>query len=516
MRDENLDFRIFRQVLQYILDTKTVIYFNAKFDIVSLGTLGLDARHRKFMDCMVLCHLINENTPKAKSLDACAKHYLHNEGKRISSEYEMCLKLWGYENLPASVTCEYAMIDAVLTYELFHAIKAKLNAEKLGETWQHKMKFTEKLIDMESRGVGIDIALCNEMACKGNVEMEHIQHSLNGLCPSRPADLYELLVDRLGLPVLHYTKQHKPSFDKHAMEDYDLILQRTNNPLARQVKTYRGWQKSVSSNYEPYMSLLSPDGRLRASYKLHGTVTGRMSCEKPNLQQIPRAGDKPWNGTMKQCFIPREGYRLIEGDYSQLEFRMGAGFSKEQVLIDIFSDRERDVFSEMAESLKMPRYSAKTLNYAVSYGAQVARLMLIFGVSEREAWKILNDYHALYPRMKKASEYAKNYAEHHGDLPLWSGRKRHFEYPKSEGHKAWNSFIQGGAADVVERTMLRASDEGFDTDDCSMLLQVHDSIVWEVREDLVDTLKPELQHCMEAVPGNFNVPFHADIHEWSK
>ena len=513
LAQENLDFHRFRLLLQQIIDVKTIIYFNAKFDIVSLGTLGLDARHKKFMCTMVQCQLINENMPQQKSLDRCCKFYLHNEGKKASPEYLYAVNKFGYANMSASLTAEYAMTDAKITFELFQHIRPMLNAEKLGPTWEHKREFIELLIDMESRGVLVDTELCVEMAARGHVEMDHIRHSLNGLNPGSPNDLEVLLIDRLNLPIVKLTPKGKPSFDKYAMEDYDLMLARINDPLAKKVFAYRGWQKSVTSNYEPYVFLLSPDGRLRTNFNLHRTVTGRLSSNGPNLQQIPRSGEKPWNGKMKKCFIPQPGYVLIEGDYSQLEFRLGASFAGEQKLLEAFSDRDRDVFDEMAELLKMERYECKTLEYSLSYGAGIRRIMAAFGVSAARAKEIRDNHYATYPNLKRASAYASQYALRYKKIPIWSGRYRHFSNPKEENHKAFNSLCQGGAADIVERTMLRCAAQGYNTDDCRMLLQVHDSIVWEVREELVDTLRPQLIRCMEDVTG-FKVPFHVDLHEW--
>jgi len=511
---ENLDFYLYRPLLQELLDTKKLIFFNAKFDIVSLGTLGLDARHKDFYCTMVLSHLVDENRPVKKSLDRCSKWYCKNEGKKASDEYAYALKTFGYENMSASLTADYAANDALITYQLFLKLVPLLRAEKLNATWQHKRDFIELLIDIEARGVKVDENLCLDMSERGRREMERIYFTLNTRNPGSQNDLHYLLIDQLGLPVVKKTPKGKPSFDKYAMEIYDLYLERLQNPLAKQVFAYRGWQKSVSSNYDPYVQRLSPDGRLRTHYNLHRVRTGRMSSDGPNLQQIPRAGDKPWNGKMKKCFIPEPGFVLLEGDYSQLEFRLGASLSKEEKLLEAFRDRERDVFSEMSELMGMPRYECKTLEYSLSYGAGIARIMAAFGVSEARAREIINNHNATYPKLKQASAYASGYVLRYKKIPIWSGRYRHFLDPRKENHKAFNSVCQGGAADIVERTMLRAASQGYNTDDCRMLLQVHDSIVWEVREELVEELRPQLQLVMEDVTPSFNVPFHVDLHEW--
>jgi DNA polymerase-1 len=514
--EQNYDLRQFLPLLQEILDKAVVIYHNAKFDLLSLETLGLKARGRKFVDTMVLAHLVDENRPFAgKSLDACTKMYLDDGGKRKSDEYVGLLKILGYAKMPADCTAEYATWDAWLTYQLYQKLLPKLKAENLGDMWNHKAKMIDRLISMEGHGVDIDQPLCEEMADKGRYWMEKIPALLGGLNPGSGNDLQVLLLDILGLPVVKRTPKGKPSFDKYAMEVYDDILERSNDLTAKRVTTYRGWQKSTTSNYEPYVRLLSPDQRLRPDYLLHGTVTGRMSCRHPNLQQIPREGDKPWNGRMKSCFVGRPGYVLIEGDFSQLEFRLSASFSKDPMLTAIFNDEERDIFTEMSVLLGMSRYDTKRLVYCLSYGGGATRISAIFGVSITEGQAIRDNFYRTYPRLKHVARYAQDYALRHKQVPMWSGRSRHFLNPKLDAHKAYNSLTQGGAADVVERTMIRCAEKGLDVPDCRMLLQVHDSIVWEIREDLVPFYTPVIKETMEAVDYEFGVKFKADVHAWS-
>jgi DNA polymerase-1 len=206
----------------------------------------------------------------------------------------------------------------------------------------------------------------------------------------------------------------------------------------------------------------------------------------------------------------------IEGDYSQLEFRLSASFAKEPRLLSLFAvGSDVDVFNDMRDALGMERHECKTLTYTIMYGGGINRIKNVFGVSESEAEAIRANFFSVYPNLLKASRFASNYAKAHKQVPIWSGRNRHFLNVKEEAHKAYNSLTQGGAADIVERTMLRSDAEGFNTDDCKMLLQVHDSIVWEIREDLVESYIPELKRMMSNVTGVAeDVFFKADIHEW--
>jgi DNA polymerase-1 len=426
--------------------------------------------------------------------------------------------VFGWGSLTPALVAEYAMYDAYLTYRLFEVLQPHLKREGLSKVWPAKKEFLELLIKMEGYGIAVDTDLCTDMAAVGHGEMDRIQEAL-GLNPASPLDLAQLLLVDLGLPEYISPKTGRRSFDKEAMAWYEELLSVMDNPLAQQVLQYRGWQKSVTSNYESYLTHLSADGRLRPSYLMHGTITGRLSCREPNLQQIPKRGDKPWNGKMKQCFVARPGYVLISIDYSQLELRLATAYAQEPALLDTFAEG-RDIFSEMSAQLGMSRNDTKTFVYSTQYGAGNKRISNVFRVSKQEAQAMRDRYYDAYPRFRAASDQAKHRVEQTGRLPLWTGRNRHFLYPESEGHKAFNSLCQGGGADIVERAMLRLDDEGFnDGDDCRLLLQIHDEVVCEVREELADEYAQEIAASMARVnfhPRLETVKFAATAKAWGQ
>lgn len=355
--------------------------------------------------------------------------------------------------------------------------------------WQHKQDFMRTVIEMERLGIGVDVDLCNSMAKKGEEQMRLIKKALKA-DPGKRGDLEELLLRRLNLPVVKKTPAGKPGFDKFAMEEYEEILSQKEDKTAQLILAFRGWQKSVSSNYKPYVDLLSPDGRLRPNYKLHGTRTGRMSCEKPNLQQIPKEGTKPWNGKMKECFKPAPGYKLVEFDYSQLELRLATAYTKDESLMTVFSEG-RDIFTEMSKGLGMSRQETKGLVYSIQYGAGIRRISNIFGVSGGEAKRIIDNFYSTYPGFRTMSNACERIVLSKGSLRLISGRRRHFQYPRDEARKSFNSLIQGGAADLVERAMVRLH-KRIVNDECRMLLQVHDSVIFEIKEDKVFEYGPKI------------------------
>lgn len=491
-----------------------LIFHNAKFDLESLRTIGINYTG-KFYCTMLMAHLINENFPFSKSLDSCGKYYLDDPGKKMSDMFLGFKKVYGWAGMLAEIIFEYAAYDAHLTLRLWEKLYVLFTKEQLQEYWdEHKRDFVHVIRAMERRGVVVDTELCRHMTVLGENAMEDVVELLG----DKPAGnfLRTLLLDQLKLPVVKRSpKTGNPSFDKKAMEVYEEILQRIDSPVAEWILAYRGWQKSVSSNYKPYVELLSPDGRLRPNYKMHGTKTGRMSCEKPNLQQIPRSGEKAWNGQMKQAFIPKQGFKLWEADYGQLELRLATAYADERGLKQVFEEG-RDVFTEMSQQLGMARHDTKTLTYTIQYGGGINRISTVFGIGSERAGEIRENFFLTYPGFRSKTNIASVKAKTQGKLRLWSGRYRHFAYPKDEAHKAFNSIIQGGAADIVERTMVRLYKNVDNNEECRMLLQVHDSVVFEIKEGLEKKYLPLIKKTMEEVEPDFGVRFAVDIHEWGK
>jgi len=492
----------------------SIIFHNAKFDLCSLSTMDINYKGN-FYCTLLMSHLINENYPYSKSLNACVAAYVDKNEAKKEEELEKAVAAFGWAKVPFEIMRPYATYDAVLTLELFKVLKKYFDEENLEEYWKHKQEFIRTIIGMESRGIKVDVSLCKELTEIGTSVLADLTYELSGN-PGSSIFLKKILIDELKLPVVKRSpKTGAPSFDKEAMTIYDEILEHHNNPTANLIKQYRGWQKSVTSNYLPYVELLSLDGRLRPNYKLHGTKTGRMSCEKPNLQQIPRVSDKPWNGKMKAAFIPEDGFELWEFDYSQLELRLGTAYAKEETLKRVFAD-DRDIFSEMAATIGMSRQDTKVLVYTTQYGGGISRISHVFGVSEARAAELRQQYFDSYPGFAIIGRYASNMCKQKGKIRLWSNRYRHFQSKKDDAHKAFNSVIQGGAADIVEHVMVRLFKEVDDQDKCRMLLQVHDSIVFEIRKDCLEEYKQKILTIMSDIKPDFGVKFAVDAHRWGE
>ena len=498
------------------------IFANRQYDVLSLEHSGFPLEDKPFVDILTMAHLCNENDPRRKSLDSLAAYYL--DAHKISHPYIDYEKKHGNQQITPVEIYEYAVVDAELTLAVYLELEGHPEWRYLQESTtviERKWETVKVLTEMKRRGIKINMNVVNEQAELAIAEKARILKELGYKTFGRPAQL-DLFIERLGLPILKRTPGGEPSFDAQVLELYDLLLEERDDPTAKLVRAYRGWVTAHGLLLKPYQTLVSPDGRLRCSYNTHRTATGRLSSSEPNLQQISKDGGDPWNEHIKDCFKAEDGFVLLSADYSQLELRLATAYCGEELLREVFNSG-RDIFTEMAAQLGMTRKQAKTLTYSIQYGAGVKRIKTVFNVSQSEAARIRANFWATYPRFAWLNDKISGMVTRSLRAPLWSGRFRHFKY-KSEDFKAMNSVIQGGAADIVERVMVRAMRE-LDNPDCRMLLQVHDALVFEVRASKAKLYRKKIKELMEDIQGALgdecpeeflSVHFNVEVSNWGE
>jgi DNA polymerase-1 len=525
--ENNLPEEIWRYMLALLIQ-KMLVMHNAVFDITVARNLGFEIT--RFIDTMKYAHLLNENR-MSYSLDNITEVYLGYKGKKKSVMFEMEQLAYGWD-MHIKTMREYALTDAHITLQVFYELMKETQTKQeqgLTKYWgELEAPSLRVLTYMRGWGVEIDTDKCRVEEVRGLAEKARITEFF-GFNPGSPIGLRKLLIEELGLPTILSKKTGRPTFDSKAMERYELMLGRQDistgkevlvegdsgtNEIVRELLCYRGWTKSVSSYYKAYQDHISPDGRLRPEYKPHGTKTGRYSCANPNLQQIPKETDKVWNGAIKDCLVSAQGYTGWEIDYAQLEFRLAASASRSENLLSIFADPHRDIFTEMAKQLTWARQATKGFTYSTLYGAGVQRIMDAFGVDGTTAKDMIEYFYSVYPELRAASRYMSGTARSKGYVDIWSGRRRHFEFPAKEDFKAFNSYIQGGAADIMKSVMIDMFREII-SEECRMLLQVHDSLWFEIAEGKEAYYLPKIMEIMRRPSEKFGVRLDVDAHSWS-
>ncbi len=360
--DQNVSRRFWDPLFD-ILKEKSLIWHNRKFDYHSLATLGVDPLTFKGKSfCTLLIAMLVDEELYSKELDFLAKRFLKKE-KADSDRIHKYAGIVGYKNIPAEMYRIYGSVDATLTRGIRDVLWPRLVAQGLESVyWETESPFNNLLYVLEQRGVGTNPSFCEEKSHRGRGRMATLQREL-GFNPASNPQLGDYLISKLGLPVLAHTASCQackeghpvdghtgtPSFNKNVIADYEDILAVRNDKSAQYITEFRGWQKAVTSLYEPTLEKVGPDGRIRTSFKQHGTVTGRLSSTEPNLQQVPRSTAKVWNGDAKSAFnAGQEGYLLYGWDWSQVELRLAAAYGQEQVLLAEFENDDADPFRVLA------------------------------------------------------------------------------------------------------------------------------------------------------------------------
>lgn len=521
--DENESIDTLNQVRELIERHPCIIYHNAKFDLLVLARSGIHPQGR-YYDTMLMAQWVDENL-WSKELDWLGKRFL-GKGKEINEELDAVIKAWGWGMVPGRFMQKYASNDAELTFDLFHKLYPRFVKEGYdGPLWQRECEWLDLISRIEQQGLYIDTDFCKQQIEIGKIVMQEKLLSI-GFNPMSNPQLGEYLIQQMGLPIIKTTKtgcklnhDHefscKPSFDKEAMVEYEAILEQREDHTARDILTYRGWQKTVSSNYQAYLDLLSYDGKLRPNFNLHRTRTSRLSCSKPNLQQIPKSSSKPWNGGLKRAFLASNGYELIGFDYINQELRLAAIYAKDQALIDAFNSGVK-IFDVMAVELGWERDLVKTFTYATLYGGGIRRIKNLFGIDYKAAKDLRAQFFRSYPALQGVIRTASNLCKSRGYVSLWTERRRHFDRREEDAHKAFNSIIQGGAAEMVKSKMLEV-DREIDWDSCKLVLQVHDEVVAEVAEPKWLKIIPEIMSDVKDLHPKFGtVPFPVEQKVWGK
>ncbi len=335
-----------------------------------------------------------------------------------------------------------------------------------------------------------------------------------------PAQLGVILFEKLGL------KSGKKTKSGYSTTAEILEKLKNDHPIINLVLEYRTITKLNSTYCEGLLKAVESDGRVRSTFNQTETRTGRISSLEPNLQNIPvrRAEGRQ----LRKFFVAKEGYLLVDADYSQIELRVLAHLAGDKAMINAFKNGE-DIHTKTAgEVFNMPpllvtpkmRSSAKAVNFGIVYGIGAFSLGQDIGVSRAEAQKYIDGYFATYPQIAKYMNEAVETAKEKGYSCTMFGRRRYLpELKSSNGNLrafgervARNMPIQGSAADIIKLAMIKTRDKLKESGlDARVILQVHDELIVEAEESVAKEagkiLEQEMEHAAELL-----VPLLVDIH----
>lgn len=476
--------------------TAILIFHNAKFDLKVLRAAGIDLMSWNIIDTMLWHHLLDSYHPPrgwpGHKLEDLEVHLLKKDVKKdLVKKVKAIRKDYGMEAVPPFVMATYASNDVVSTYQLYELFLPQMEEWLLLPIWEIDQEFMKLLVLLEESGLRIDRNAAQHLATDAKERMDQIRK----LLPFEPSkDLQAIdrffseLPKGLGLRPSKLTRNGRPSVDES-------VLAGINHPEAGLLLEYRGLAKAESTWFTGFLTKADQDGYLHPTFKQHGTLTHRLSAENPNPQQIPR------DGQVKGLFMPDEGCDLVEFDYRTIEFRLGAVYADVKSLLEVFR-ANGDLHQTVAERLGIVRPTAKNVNFTIIYLGGVEVLVQKYGVNRKEAQRIITDYRNIYPEIFAFAKKCQDLAERRGWIRYWDGRLRIFKN-KWECKDAWNSLLQGGAFQIIKRSMLELAKEGIDIRN-----QVHDAIWINVPKGYDLSIIEKIM--VDWTEPQFGIPFHVE------
>lgn len=371
------------------------------------------------------------------------------------------------------------------------------------------------LAQMESRGVKVDAEKLKQQSLLYKSELQALEqraHEQAGVVfnLSSPKQLQEVLYDKLALPVREKTPTGQPSTGESA-----LLLLADEQPLCQTLLRFRRLAKLKSTYLDALPECIDTHtGRIHASFNQTVTTTGRLSCQAPNLQNIPIRNAE--GQAIRHAFIPEAGFKLLALDYSQIELRIMAHISGDKTLLSAFEKGE-DVHAQTAATLYnvLPdavtteqRRVAKVFNFGLIYGMSAFGLAKQLGMERHEAQDLIDRYFSKYPEILTTMQKTREQALQQAYVETIRARKvflhdiRHGQQSvrRAQERAAINAPMQGSAADIIKLAMLRV-DEILKSDAfkgrAHTILQVHDELVFEIQEDYVERLRPLIEAAMQ-------------------
>jgi len=386
---------------------------------------------------------------------------------------------------------------------------------------------------MGERGVLIDKKILSDLAKKYRAELEDIEKSIyknagREFNVSSPKQLGEILFDELKIIP---ERMKKTAGGQRSTRESELEKILDSHPIIADILEYRELKKLLGTYIENLPLMLDAESRLHAEFIQTGAVTGRMASQNPGLQNIPMRTER--GRAIRHAFIASKGFTLVALDYSQIELRLAAILSGDKKLCEIFKNG-RDVHTEVAAQVfrvssdkidSEMRRRAKIVNFGILYGMGVNALRTQLGSTTAEAHQYLEDYFATFKTLSEYLESTRGFARKNGYTETLFGRRRQFPEMKSSlpyvraqaERMAINAPIQGTQADIIKLAMVRV-DEMLDKeragDDVYLLLQVHDELVYEIRDERMNELASKIKEIMESVlqdKDTHNVPILATM-----
>jgi DNA polymerase-1 len=496
-------------------DSVTKIGHNIKYDMLVMQRYGV--RINAVQDSMLLSYVLHAGE-HGQGMDELAERYLHYTPISYDSVTGTGKSRLCFDEVDIDKAAEYAAEDADITLRLYQHFKPQVAAEKLMTLYDTiERPLIATLADMETLGIKVDLAQLSALSRDFAVRMQEYELEIHALAGhsfniGSPKQLGEVLFDKMQLG------GGKKSAKTGAYATGSDILEELadqGHVLPTKVIEWRQLSKLKSTYSDALVNQIDPDTkRVHTSFAMAIASTGRLSSSDPNLQNIPIRtveGKK-----IRACFIAEDGYKLLSADYSQIELRLLAHMADMPTLKAAFQNGDDIHAITASQMFGVPlaqvdsgmRRNAKMINFGIIYGISAHGLATRLGIPRSEAAAYIERYFLQYPGIRDYMEHAKTFAREHGYVTTLFGRRCHVPGITDKNgarrqfseRAAINAPLQGTAADIIKKAMIAIHQTINDTgqqDNIRMLLQVHDELVFEVKDSTLATAQPMIKRAME-------------------
>jgi DNA polymerase-1 len=504
------------------------IGFNIKFCAVLLAQHGIVIRNAE--DVQLMSYALDAGR-HAHGLDALAEgwlgHAMLTYGELVGSGKG---KL-SFDQVAVDRATAYAAEDADVLLRLWRVLKPRLVAERMTAVYETlERPLISVLARMERRGISIDRQVLSRLSGEfaqtaARVEAEIQEIAGEPVNVGSPKQLGDIIFGKMGLPGGSKTKTGAWSTSAQVLDE----LAEQGHAFPKKILEWRQVSKLKSTYTDALPTYVHPQThRVHTTYALAATTTGRLSSNEPNLQNIPvRTED---GRKIRRAFIAAPGHKLVSADYSQIELRLLAEIADIPVLKQAFQD-SLDIHAMTASEMfgvpikDMPsevRRRAKAINFGIIYGISAFGLANQLGIPREEASAYIKKYFERFPGIRAYMDSTRDFCRANGYVETLFGRKCHYPDIKASNasvrsfneRAAINARLQGTAADIIRRAMVRMEDALKEKKlSAQMLLQVHDELIFEVPDDEVAATLPVVQHVMQDAPFPavlLSVPLHVD------
>ena len=529
------------------------IAHNAKFDLKSVAKYYKGRVPSKpHFDTLMAAFIVNNLNKFDLGLAACVKRELGIEVEKGVGEN---VALHSFSDV-----AKYSGIDAEVTWKLYQSLAPKITGN-LKKVWKLEMDVLVALCDMELTGAYIDQAHLKTLALeieKGKIDAEARCYKAAGKAfalnsvPAKQRLLFtaeegekprivpnpkfkaaltpkgqEALREGRDLNETHFSVSADAlEFYRGKDELVDALLeyQDLNKLMTTYVTPYTGGEVKRTTNGKEKITQkasLLINGRVHTNFKAHGAETGRFSSSEPNLQNIPSSGD--YGKLVRNLFVAPPGHKLVVADYSQIEPRVIASFSQDPRLVNNYLTGG-DIYTTIGDTMGVNRKAGKVLVLAISYGVGPDKIAASIGCSLKEAKDLLNRFEKEFASITKYKDKVIRLAKQSGPIPFVEtifGRRRYIPELKSQNfallsraeRQAFNTMIQGSAADIMKLAIVRAHSCFVDEPDVNVILTVHDELVTICPEEKAEEVAEAIRVSMEGITlKDFGIPLIAEVY----